>query len=61
MTFLCGYTFCEQGHKRMIDKGSGVACSKCEKAFHADCFEEHNAEKHNGKAITKPLKEPYEN
>lgn len=57
MPFLCGYSFCEQGRERMLNKDNGVVCSKCEKAFHTDCFEKHNAEKYNGKAIAKPLKE----
>jgi len=37
--------------------GEGVRCSKCEKPFHKGCFEEHNKEKHQGKAVPKQVKE----
>lgn len=55
--YICDYRFCEKG-RNIKDINDGVFCSNCEKPFHKDCFEKHNPEKHNGKAIVKSLKEP---
>lgn len=57
MPYFCTYDFCEHEKMKAIDKP--VACSKCatKKAYHQDCFNKHNAEKHNGKAIGKPIKD----
>lgn len=55
MPYICNYKFCE--HDKLIGKGQAIGCSKCEKPFHKDCFEKHNKDKHNGKAVGRPLRE----
>lgn len=61
MPFGCRYEFCEE-EQRMIPANESVACSICGNkkdsyAFHKNCFEKHNQEKHSGKAIMKNRKE----
>lgn len=55
MPYICNYSSCD--HKDFMATGEGVRCSKCEKPFHKGCFEEHNKEKHQGKAVPKQVKE----
>lgn len=54
----CSYIFCEHEVKGLIPEEDLVHCSKCgnKKVFHKDCFNNHNGEKHGGKATAKPLK-----
>lgn len=59
MPYGCQYDFCLHGSSlqgKLITSGEEVCCSKCGNKirFHEDCFEKHNQEKHNGKAIQKP-------
>lgn len=59
MPFLCSYEFCETKEGKLIPEGEAVCCSKCgkNKYFHKVCFDKHNQEKHNGKALVKHCKE----
>jgi hypothetical protein len=43
----CNDQLCQN---RMINEGEEVRCSKCDKIFHKQCFDNHNKEKHSGKA-----------
>lgn len=61
MPFWCSYEFCEE-KQHMIPANEVGACSICGNkkgsyAFHKDCFEKHNQERHGGKAIMKNRKE----
>ena len=56
MPYMCTYEFCD--NRSFMAAVEGVHCSKCgTKVFHKDCFEEHNKEKHRGKADPKQVKE----
>jgi len=58
MPYICNYGFCQHKDK-LIPKGEAVGCTKCRKPkpMHKDCFDEHNKEKHSGKATSKPIKD----
>ena len=58
MPYICSYNFCKHEDK-VIHEGEAVGCTKCmkSKTMHKDCFDEHNKEKHSGKATSKFIKE----
>jgi hypothetical protein len=59
MAYICSYGFCHEPGGKVIAEGKAVACTKCgtKKPMHEECFTQHNAEKHDGKATSKPLPE----